>query len=167
MTSFKNDLRHPERPVDFVITGPRYEVSGECTAILRELPEWFGIKESILQYSSDIELLPTFLAKTYEDVIGFLSIKQHNPYSAEILVMGIRPEFQRHGIGRKLLIAAQEWLRRQDVEYLQVKTLGPTNEDANYDKTRDFYQALGFRPLEELSQIWDKNNPCLILIKRL
>jgi GNAT superfamily N-acetyltransferase len=138
-----------------------------CTPILRSLPEWFGIEESILQYSSNIEHLPTFLAKTSEDVIGFLSIKQHNRYSAEILVMGIRPEIQRRGIGRKLLIAAQEWLRQQGVEYLQVKTLGPTSDDLNYAKTRDFYEAVGFRAFEELPQIWDAHNPCLILVKRL
>jgi len=153
--------------VEHIITGPQLETSALCTPILRSLPGWFGIEESILQYSSRIEHLPTFLAKTSENVIGFLSIKQHNPYSAEILVMGIRPEVQRHGIGRELLNAAQNWLRQQGVEYLQVKTLGPSNDDPNYAKTRDFYEAVGFRPLEELPQIWDEHNPCLILIKRL
>ena len=156
-----------ENPLKLIVTGPHFNISAVCTPILRTLPEWFGIEESILQYSSHIERLPTFLAKTCEDVIGFLSIKQHSPYSAEILVMGIQPEFHRHGIGRKLLIAAQEWLRQQGVEYLQVKTLGPTSDDINYAKTRDFYEAVGFRALEELPQIWDAHNPCLILVKRL
>lgn len=150
-----------------IITGPHFGSSTLCTPILRSLPEWFGIEESILQYLSNIEHLPTFLAKTSEDVIGFLSIKQHNPYSAEILVMGIRPKVQRHGFGRKLLDAAQDWLRQQGIEYLQVKTLGPSNDDSYYAKTRDFYEAMGFRPLEELLQIWDAHNPCLILVKRL
>jgi len=151
----------------FTVSGPHFGTSSMCTPILRSLPEWFGIEESILQYSSGIEHLPTFLAKTSENIIGFLSIKQHNPYSAEILVMGVHPEVQRHGIGRALLNATQEWLRQQGVEYLQVKTLGPTNDDPNYAKTRDFYEAVGFRPLEELQQIWDEHNPCLILVKRL
>jgi len=150
-----------------IVTGPHFDTSAVCTPILRTLPDWFGIEESILQYSSEIEHLPTFLAKTADNVIGFLSIKQHNPYSAEILVMGILPEVQRHGIGRALLIHAQEWLQQQGVEYLQVKTLGPSNDDPNYAKTRDFYEAMGFRPLEELPQIWDAHNPCLILVTRL
>jgi GNAT superfamily N-acetyltransferase len=153
--------------LELIVTGPHFKTSAVCTPILRTIPEWFGIEESILRYSSQIELLPTFLAATSEDVTGFLSIKQHNPYSAELLVMGIRPEFQRRGIGRKLLIAAQEWLRQQGVEYLQVKTLGPTSDDLNYAKTRDFYVAVGFRALEEIPQIWDAHNPCLILVKRL
>jgi ribosomal protein S18 acetylase RimI-like enzyme len=153
--------------VNYTITGPHFNISALCIPILRSLPDWFGIEESILQYSSQIEHLPTFLAKTSEDVTGFLSIKQHNPFSAEILVMGIRSEFQRQGIGRKLLNVAQVWLRQQGIEYLQVKTLGPSNDDLNYAKTRDFYEAMGFRALEELPQIWDEQNPCLILVKRL
>jgi len=134
---------------------------------MRTLPEWFGIEESILQYSAEIEHLPTFLINASDNVAGFLSLKQHNPFSAEILVMGIRPEFQRHGYGRSLLDATQEWLRQQEVEYLQVKTLGPSNNDPNYAKTREFYLAMGFRPLEELLHVWDVHNPCLILVKKL
>ena len=149
------------------ITGPHFNSSALCTPVLRTLPEWFGIEEAVLQYSSQVEYLPTFLAIKPKTVIGFLSIKQHNLYSAEILVMGVRPEFQRFGAGRALLNAAQEWLRQQGVEFLQVKTLGPSNDDPNYAGTRKFYETMGFRPLEEFSQIWDEYNPCLILIKRL
>ncbi|MFH2038826.1 MAG: GNAT family N-acetyltransferase [Chloroflexota bacterium] len=105
--------------------------------------------------------------KASKNVLGFLSLKQHNPFSAEIKVMGILPEFHRHGFGESLLKAAQEWLRQQGVEYLQFKTLGPSNDDPNYAKTRKFYLAMGFRALEELKQIWDEHNPCLILVKRL
>ncbi|MCJ7621972.1 MAG: GNAT family N-acetyltransferase, partial [Anaerolineaceae bacterium] len=129
--------------------------------------EWFGIEESILQYSTEIEHLPTFLLRASNNVLGFLSLKQHNPYSAEIHVMGIQPEFHRRGFGKSLLNAAQEWLQHQGVEYLLVKTLGPSNDDPNYAKTREFYLVMGFRPLEELPQIWDEHNPCLILVKRI
>jgi ribosomal protein S18 acetylase RimI-like enzyme len=50
---------------------------------------------------------------------------------------------------------------------MQVKTLGPSNPDPGYARTRAFYEALGFRPLEELKQIWDEQNPCLIMVKQL
>jgi hypothetical protein len=30
-----------------------------------------------------------------------------------------------------------------------------------------FYEAVGFKPLEETSQIWDEHNPCLIMVKKL
>ncbi|OGN72264.1 MAG: hypothetical protein A2X25_00415 [Chloroflexi bacterium GWB2_49_20] len=153
--------------MNFTIVGPHFGTSTVCTPILRSLPEWFGIEEATLQYSSEIEHLPTFLASISEHTLGFLSLKQHNTFSAEIYVMGVQPEAQRQGMGQALLHATQSWLRQQGVEYLQVKTLGPSHADPNYARTRDFYQAMGFRPLEELLQIWNEQNPCLILIKRL
>ncbi len=151
----------------FTIEGPVLGQSPACVAILRLLPDWFGIEEAILKYEKEIEHLPTFLAKESRQVLGFLSLKQHTPFSAEIYVMGVHPELHHQGIGRKLVEIAEAHARGMNIEYLQVKTLGPSALDENYARTRLFYQALGYRPLEELTQIWDENNPCLILVKRL
>ena len=117
--------------------------------------------------SSVIDQLPSFLVSSSAGLIGFLSLKLHNSYSAEIYVMGILPGMHRLGIGKALVNAAQTWLKLQATEFLQVKTLGPSDPDPNYARTRAFYLAMGFRPLEEFHQIWDANNPCLILVKRL
>jgi GNAT superfamily N-acetyltransferase len=153
--------------MDFNIEPPLLNQSSLCVPLLRLLPDWFGIEEAILGYEREIEHLPTFLAKKDEDVLGFLSLKRHTPYSAEILVMAVHPGVQRGGIGRALVEAAEGYARGLGVEYMQVKTLGPSNPDPEYAKTRAFYEALGFRPMEEFSRIWDENNPCLILVKRL
>jgi hypothetical protein len=48
-----------------------------------------------------------------------------------------------------------------------VKTLGPSRRSERYERTRRFYEARGFVPLEELAGFWDENNPCLILVKHL
>jgi len=153
--------------MEYKIEGPLLEQSALCAPILRLLPEWFGIEDALLQYEREIESLPTFLAKAGEDALGFLTIKQHFPRAAEVLVMGVVPAAHGKGIGRALMAAAEEHLRTEGLEYLQVKTLGPSNPDPGYAKTRLFYEAMGFRPLEEFKQIWDENNPCLILVKRL
>jgi GNAT superfamily N-acetyltransferase len=153
--------------MDFIIEGPLLNVSSDCIPILRALPEWFGIEKAILEYEQEIEHLPTFLAKTGGSVQGFLSLKQHNPFSGEITVMAVRPEAQGKGIGRALVEAAESHARGLGVDYMQVKTLGPSRPDEGYARTRAFYEAMGFRPLEEFAQIWDEHNPCLILIKRL
>jgi ribosomal protein S18 acetylase RimI-like enzyme len=153
--------------MSLTISGPHLNTSPLCTPILRALPDWFGLEAAILQYSREIDQLPTFLARQGEQTLGFLSLKQHFPHSAELYVMGVRIEAHRQGLGRRLVEAAQAWLQAQGVEYLQVKTLGPSDNDPNYAKTRAFYQAMGFRPLEEFKQIWDEQNPCLILVKRL
>jgi N-acetylglutamate synthase-like GNAT family acetyltransferase len=153
--------------MDFIITGPLQNQSSVCVPILRNLPEWFGIEEAILDYECEIELLPTFVAKTDGSVIGFLSLKQHNHFSAEILVMAVHPDAQHSGIGRALVAAAENHVRLLGIEYMQVKTLGPSRPDEGYARTRAFYEAIGYRPLEELTMIWDEHNPCLIMIKSL
>ncbi len=153
--------------MDFITTGPLLNQSSLCTPILRALPDWFGIEAAILEYEREIDRLPTFLAKAHSRIIGFLSLKQHYPHAAEILVMGVLPEAHGKGAGRQLVKDAEAWLKSHGVEYLQVKTLGPSNPDPGYTRTRAFYEAVGFRPLEEFKQIWDEKNPCLVLVKRL
>ncbi len=150
-----------------LIEGPHLGKAAICEPILRSLSDWFGIEDDIINYLADIDRLPTFLAADSDQVLGFLTLKQHNPYSAEVLVMGCCKDVHRKGIGRALMEHAEEWLTGEGVEYLQVKTLGPSHGDKNYAKTRAFYQALGFRPLEEFKQIWDEHNPCLVMVKKL
>ena len=153
--------------MDFKIEGPLINQSSVCIPILRALPDWFGIEEAILEYEQEIEHLPTLLAKSDGQVLGFLSLKRHFPASAEILVMAVRPETHRAGIGRALVQAAEAYACGLGVEYMQVKTLGPSRPNEEYTRTRAFYEGLGFRPLEEFKKIWDDINSCLVMIKRL
>ncbi len=48
-----------------------------------------------------------------------------------------------------------------------MKTLGESHPDENYKKTREFYKAVGFYPLEEFTEIWGKENPYLLMAKTL
>ena len=103
---------------------------------------------------------------TGEDVVGFLSVKLHNPRAAEIYVMGVARERHGRGIGTALLAAAETTLGAAGVELLQVKTLGPSRASEEYAATRRFYEARGFVPLEEFRELWP-GNPCLLLVKRV
>jgi GNAT superfamily N-acetyltransferase len=138
------------------------ERSQLCEDVLRDLPEWFGIEDATASYVRDVADLPTFAIG--ED--AFLSLKLHTPRAAAVHVMGVRRDRHAQGLGTALLHAAEEYLRARGVEYLQVKTLGPSDPDAGYEGTRRFYEARGFVPLEEIHGLWE-HNPCLILVKRL
>ena len=138
------------------------ERSRIAEAVLRDLPDWFGIEEATRKYIEDAAALPTFAV---EPDAGFLCLKQHTPAAAEIYVMGVRPASQREGIGRALVEEAEVWCRARGIRYLQVKTLGPSRPDEGYAATRAFYEALGFVALEELHGLWDEDNPTLILVK--
>ena len=149
------------------IEGPLLQSAAHCEPILRALPEWFGIAEANQHYLTEIDKLSTFIARIDEVPVGFLTIQQHFPEAAEIFVMGVQPKNHRQGIGVKLLRAAENYLRQEGSSYLQVKTLSPAHPDPGYAKTRQFYLAMGFVPLEEFPALWDESNPCLLLVKRI
>jgi ribosomal protein S18 acetylase RimI-like enzyme len=139
---------------------------GACEAILRALPEWFGIEEALAGYARDLRALETWVADVGGAVVGFLTVKQHNKWFAEIEVMAVAPEAHGRGYGRRLIVSAEHALRSRGVELLQVKTLSPSRPDAHYEKTRGFYERMGFRPLEETNE-WGDANPCLVMVKHL
>ena len=138
-----------------------------CEKILRALPDWFGIEESLVQYVKDADVMPTMLAKDDDIVVGFLTIKRHFPESAEIHCMGILPQYHRRGIGRLLIKALQNYITDKGVTILQVKTVSADRDCSAYAKTRAFYKAVGFIPLEVFPNLWDKPNPCLVLVKQI
>jgi GNAT superfamily N-acetyltransferase len=143
------------------------ERSRICEEILRTVPEWFGIESATRGYIDGIAELPTFVALADDGrELGFLALKQHGDRAAEIWVMAVRPDHHRRGVGRRLVETAERFLTGRSVEYLQVKTLGPSDPDEGYARTRAFYNAMGFVPLEELHGLWE-SNPCLLLVKRL
>jgi GNAT superfamily N-acetyltransferase len=142
------------------------ERSRVCESILRSLPGWFGIEHAIVDYVRDVAALPTIGAWLDDaEPVGFLALRLHTRWAAEIHVMGVREDVHRRGIGRALVEFAEEQLAEHGVEYLQVKTLGPSRASTHYEQTRAFYEAVGFRPLEELHGIWDEGNPTLIMVK--
>jgi GNAT superfamily N-acetyltransferase len=150
-----------------VVEGPFLHQSALCEMILRSLPDWFGVESSIRQYVQDADKLPTFTVMMEGETAGFLTLKQHNIYTAEIYVMGVLPRWHRHGLGSVLINAAENWLKEKDVQFLQVKTLADTHPDPGYARTRAFYFQMGFRPLEVIENLWGYENPCLLMIKAL
>jgi ribosomal protein S18 acetylase RimI-like enzyme len=149
------------------IEGPLLGQGSVCEAILRALPEWFGIEESRAEYIRGTDGLPTFVARVDGRAVGFMAVKQHFPQTADLYVLGVLPEMHHRGIGRALLARVEAYLRDKGVEYLQVKTVSALSPDPGYAKTRLFYEAMGFKPLEEFKTMWDEANPCLLMVKTL
>jgi GNAT superfamily N-acetyltransferase len=138
-----------------------------CAAILPTLPTWFGIPEANADYERAADENPSFVAYEKGAAIGLTTVTRFGEFSAEVHLMAVVPEWHRRGVGRQMLDEAEAWLRTLGVEYLQVKTLSASAPDPGYAKTREFYLAVGFRPLEEFPLLWDPSNPALQLIKRL
>jgi GNAT superfamily N-acetyltransferase len=147
---------------------------GTVERLLGLLPGWFGIASANAAYVEAARELPTYLAwpahggqPREAEPVGVLLANRHFPQSAEIHLMAVDPALHRHGVGRALVTALEADLAAAGVAFLQVKTLGPSHPDAGYARTRRFYLSMGFQPLEELHELWDQNNPCLIMVKAL
>ena len=138
-----------------------------CNNILRSLPAWFGNEEAIIDYADKVREMPFLIACDNDKAIGFLAIKIHNEHAAEVCVMGVLKEYHRQGSGKQLIKTCENYCQKMFIEFLTVKTLDASAKYEPYDRTRKFYMKMGFKPLEVFPLHWDKNNPCLFLVKHL
>lgn len=138
-----------------------------CSDLLRSLPLWFGIESAILKYAADVESMPTFVASIKGDSVGLISLHLHNEWTAEVHVMAVHPRYHKQGIGTRMLVVVERYLRESNCEFLTAKTLSSAHPSKEYEGTRRFYFSMGFRPVEEFKTVWGKTNPCLLMIKTL
>ena len=99
--------------------------------------------------------------------LGFFSIKTHYQYTGEILVCGVHPEYQHNGVGKALYYVVEDYFTQAGCKYVIVKTLSDIVDFEPYAQTRKFYKSIGFEPLITLTEMWDEENPCLIMFKSL
>lgn len=147
-----------------VLPERKAQLAGE---ILGALPQWFGIPESTADYVEGCKRLPLAALYDGETAVGFCALQQTATEAGELYVLGILPGWHRKGGGRVLITWAQEYARKAGWKLLQVKTLDATAHSPEYDRTREFYHAMGFIDLECFPSLWDEGNPCLIMVKPL
>ena len=153
--------------INFIIVTNNEEKSDLCRKVLNDLPLWFGIPEANDEYCAGVKK-HRFVKICYENQdIGFASIKVNNELVAELYVMGIMAKYHRKNIGIKLIDHIESDLRNNGFQYLEVKTLDESKESEEYRRTRLFYQKAGFIPFDVLYNEWGKENPCLIMLKKL
>jgi GNAT superfamily N-acetyltransferase len=149
------------------VRGPITHVAKDAERVLRTLPDWFGIEESLLEYARNADALPTFVAERAGCVVGFVSLREHFPNSWEIDCMAVEAGQRGAGVGKTLFAQAEAWLHARGASFLQVKTLAPAHSSQAYAQTRGFYEAVGFRPLEILPMLWGEGLPVLIYLKNV
>ncbi len=141
--------------------------SSDCERILRSLPRWFGIEESLLEYVRDSERFPTFLARVEGKPVAFVTVRQHFHHSWEVHCIVVEAAHRGSGIGRRLHEHVESWLQCQGAQVLQVKTLASSHPSPEYAETRGFYARLGYTPLEVHPALWGPKLPVLQLVKCL
>ena len=149
------------------IEGPVAGVADQCEQVLRTLPLWFGIESSLMESVRDTERLPTFVARVANDVIGFVTIRQHFPDAWELNCIAVAAHARNQGVGRALHTCVEQWLVARAVRLLQVKTLHDSHPSAEYAETRRFYFSVGYVALEVFPNLWGPRLPVLQLVKAL
>ena len=135
--------------------------------ILYSLPNWFGIPSATANYIEQSAEMPFIAAFDNDTPIAFLAIKETSPNAVEIYVMGVMPQYHRKGIGKALIDFCVTYCKDKGCTLLHVKTLDASHPDESYEKTRRFYIAMGFLPLETMKELWGEDNPCLVMVKPL
>lgn len=121
-----------------------------CRLITADLPEYFGLKEANENYFEGIKNRINFAASLQSIYIGLISIDFPYPNNANIYWLGILKDYQRQGIGKKLMEAAINFAFKKGAQTITVETLAPLEDDQNYLKTYKFYEAIDFMPLFDL-----------------
>ena len=98
---------------------------------------------------------------------GLLLFKYHSPSSAEVYWTGVDPTCHRSGIGRALMEAAVGGARARGVRYLFVATLPPADPYEPYQRSRRFYEAMGFVYVLQEQFSADPENPMAYYLKQL
>ncbi len=99
--------------------------------------------------------------------MGFVALKAHNDFTAELYVLGVKRAWHGKGIGTELIEAAIRSASQKGLRFLTVKTIAATSSDPNYAITRRFYERNGFVPLEIFPTLWSPSNPCLFMARAI
>jgi len=135
--------------------------------VLRDLPEWFGIEEAIVEYVHGVKNKTFFAAFDKNNPVGFYCIRQENDSVLDLYVLGIKRSHHRKGMGKSLQAHVEAYAKEKGYEYLMVLTLAKKAYDEAYLKTRKFYLDMGFIDFYENDEIFSKDDPCQIMMKKL
>jgi len=114
----------------------------EAMKVAANLKEWFS-EQGLKNMRIDFELNNLIVAKEKGKVSGFLC---YTSYSGKILLMwmGVKKEFQRKGVGQKLLTWLEDEGKRFGFHSIEVETLLEEEDYEPYKRTRSFYYKNGF-----------------------
>lgn len=136
--------------------------------VVTDLPDWFGegVRISDMEkMSGSFENALVFAAYENNEIVGFMSIKRPTQHSAEIGALGVLSRTRGKGVGKILVSYCEDYCRKENIEFLTVKTIDESSGIECYGGTRAFYKALNFKPIDILPTLWGEQLPCIYFIK--
>ena len=92
-----------------------------------------------------------FTVEKSNKIAGFITLKKVDKKSAYIGLIAVNREFRKSGVGKKLILAAENWVSQQNLHYLYVST-----QKQNINACQ-FYYKMGFilEHKEYIFHIWN------------
>jgi len=155
---------------EIVVRARREEDYEGMLEVAHALPQWFT-QEGLAEMARDFKVHKGFIATDGGKIVGFITYAS-SPYTpaidlAELTWMGVRPEYQRRGIGKKLLQVLERQLIARGIRTLQVSTVADAVVYEPYARTRAFYRANGFRDYRVDRGYFPNGDDRLLLRKHL
>ncbi|HZZ87799.1 MAG TPA: GNAT family N-acetyltransferase [Caulobacteraceae bacterium] len=138
-----------------------------CRAILATIPEWFGLPASNAEYEALAETGAAVVALEGGEPVALMLLKRHFETALEVYFLAVRRDQHRQGAGRALMAHAEAVARAEGRRFVTVKTRGPSKPYEPYERTRRFYEAVGYTAVEEFLELWDLENPALLMVKAM
>ena len=111
---------------------------------------WFGRPEDNTRYISGIADRDVLAAMLDGQIRGLIALEVHFAVTCNVWWLGESPAAHRRGLGRVLMERAAEHARARGCRRLAVETVAPRWSSPEYERTRRFYEAVGFVPFVEL-----------------
>jgi ribosomal protein S18 acetylase RimI-like enzyme len=95
--------------------------------------------------------------------IGFVSVKQNNEFTAEIYAVALLRDYQRIGLGKKLILNIETVLKSKGFKFLMVK---PSYKNG-LDSCVNFFKKLSFYTLDDTEKLISNNLNAMSMIKSI
>jgi len=140
-----------------------YEAEEKDLQIISELEkdlfseEKWSYFQILREFKNDFSKILVFKEK--EEIIGYLIFREIKP-EIEILKIGVRKEYQRKGVGTKLIQKLIEIAKEKNISkiFLEVKT---SNLSAY-----NFYKKLGFKEMYRRKNYYG-NEEAIVMVKEI
>lgn len=115
-------------------------------AVTDDFEEIHDLCENDLGYECDKEIVKkrlselnynrecVFVAVIDEKIVGFIHVEKYEvlyaPALANILGLAVSKNYRRQGIGKKLLLAAEDWAKSKNIAFMRL-TSGSTRKEAH------------------------------------
>jgi ribosomal protein S18 acetylase RimI-like enzyme len=156
-----------DRDAAIVVRSLQEGDAAQCDAIVRTLPDHFGIEAGRRQCAHEVRTSPGLVAVADRRVVGFLTTRRHFATTVEITWMAVHAAYRRRGIGQQLIARLCAQMSNEGVQLLLVLTVAAsdTGDSAGaYEGTRRFYRQVGFIPAYELPDLWPSNVALLLVL---